>query len=97
MLKSNAICLNYDEKELDEWFGGNIRGKYWTKPDSSFEEMEREPYIDETRYTLFNPKLDNTYFKYVYEKINEYFEVGRCRVIKTVSYTHLTLPTTPYV
>mgnify|MGYP003314524203 CR=1 FL=1 len=52
MLKSNAICLNYDEKELDEWFGGNIRGKYWTKPDSSFEEMEREPYIDETRYTL---------------------------------------------
>ena len=24
MLKSNAICLNYDEKELDEWFGGNI-------------------------------------------------------------------------
>ena len=42
MLKSNAICLNYDEKELDEWFGGNIRGKYWTKPDSSFEEMERE-------------------------------------------------------
>ena len=33
MLKSNAICLNYDEKELDEWFGGNIRGKYWTKPD----------------------------------------------------------------
>jgi aspartyl/asparaginyl beta-hydroxylase (cupin superfamily) len=44
--------------------------------------MEREPYIDETRYTLFNPKLDNTYFKFVYEKINEFFEVGRCRVIK---------------
>ena len=64
MLKSNAICLNYDEKELDEWFGGNVRGKYWTKPDSSFEEMEREPYIDESRYTLFNPKLNNTYFKY---------------------------------
>ncbi len=52
LLKSNAICLNYDEKELDEWFGGNIRGKYWTKPDSSFEEMEREPYVDESRYTL---------------------------------------------
>ena len=82
MLKSNAICLNYDEKELDEWFGGNVRGKYWTKPDSSFEEMEREPYIDESRYTLFNPKLNNTYFKYVYEKLNEYFEIGRCRVIK---------------
>ena len=26
MLKSNAICLNYDKEELDEWFGGNIRG-----------------------------------------------------------------------
>ena len=42
LLKSNAICLNYDKKELNEWFGGNVRGKYWTKPDSSFEEMERE-------------------------------------------------------
>ena len=77
MLKSNAICLNYDKEELDEWFGGNIRGKYWTKPDASFEEMEREPYIDESRYTLFNPKLNDTYFKYVYEKINHFFEIGK--------------------
>ena len=95
MLKSNAICLNYDEKELDEWFGGNVRGKYWTKPDSSFEEMEREPYIDESRYTLFNPKLNNTYFKYVYEKLNEYFEIGRCRVIKMPPRTTLSWHSDP--
>ena len=82
LLYSNAICLNYDEKELDEWFGGNVRGKYWTKPDSSFEEMEREPYIDESRYILFNEKLNDTYFKHVYDKINEFFDIGRCRVIK---------------
>ena len=89
MLYSNAICLNYDEKELDEWFGGNVRGKYWTKPDSSFEEMEREPYIDESRYTLFNEKLNDTYFKYVYDKINEFFKIGRCRVIKMPQRTTL--------
>ena len=82
LLYSNAICLNYDEKELDEWFGGNVRGKYWTKPDSSFEEMEREPYVDESRYILFNEKLNDTYFKHVYDKINEFFDIGRCRVIK---------------
>ena len=89
LLYSNAICLNYDEKELDEWFGGNVRGKYWTKPDSSFEEMEREPYVDESRYTLFNEKLNDTYFKYVYDKINEFFEIGRCRVIKMPQRTTL--------
>ena len=89
LLYSNAICLNYDEKELDEWFGGNVRGKYWTKPDSSFEEMEREQYIDESRYTLFNEKLNDTYFKYVYDKINEFFEIGRCRVIKMPQRTTL--------
>ena len=89
LLYSNAICLNYDEKELDEWFGGNVRGKYWTKPDSSFEEMEREPYVDEYRYTLFNEKLNDTYFKYVYDKINEFFEIGRCRVIKMPQRTTL--------
>ena len=89
LLYSNAICLNCDEKELDEWFGGNVRGKYWTKPDSSFEEMEREPYIDESRYTLFNEKLNDTYFRYVYEKINEFFEIGRCRVIKMPQRTTL--------
>ena len=82
LLKSNAICLNYDEKELDEWFGGNVRGKYWTKPDSSFEEMEREPYIDESRYTLFNSKLNDTYLKHVYETLSEHFAIGRCRIIK---------------
>ena len=75
-LSQMLFALIMMRKSLDEWFGGNIRGKYWTKPDSSFEEMEREPYIDETRYTLFNPKLNNTYFKYVYEKINEFFEIG---------------------
>ena len=89
LLYSNAICLNYDAKELDEWFGGNVRGKYWTKPDSSFEEMEREPYVDESRYTLFNEKLNDTYFKYVYDKINEFFEIGRCRVIKMPQRTTL--------
>ena len=89
LLYSNAICLNYDEKELDEWFGGNVRGKYWTKPDSSFEEMEREPYVDESRYTLFNEKLNDTYFKYVYDKINEFFKIGRCRVIKMPQRTTL--------
>ncbi len=89
LLYSNAICLNYDAKELDEWFGGNVRGKYWTKPDSSFEEMEREPYIDESRYTLFNEKLNDTYFKYVYDKINEFFKIGRCRVIKMPQRTTL--------
>ncbi len=89
LLYSNAICLNYDEKELDEWFGGNVRGKYWTKPDASFEEMEREPYVDESRYTLFNEKLNDTYFKYVYDKINEFFEIGRCRVIKMPQRTTL--------
>ena len=77
-----AISLNQIPNDENSIKGNNIRGKYWTKPDSSFEEMEREPYIDETRYTLFNPKLNNTYFKYVYEKINEFFEIGRCRVIK---------------
>ena len=77
-----AIPLNQIPNDENSIKGNNIRGKYWTKPDSSFEEMEREPYIDETRYTLFNPKLNNTYFKYVYEKINEFFEIGRCRVIK---------------
>ena len=82
LLKSNAICLNYDEKELDEWFGGNVRGKYWTKPDSSFEEMEREPYIDESRYTLFNSKLNDTYLNHVYETLSEHFAIGRCRIIK---------------
>ena len=89
LLYSNAICLNYAAKELDEWFGGNVRGKYWTKPDSSFEEMEREPYVDESRYTLFNEKLNDTYFKYVYDKINEFFEIGRCRVIKMPQRTTL--------
>ena len=69
-----AISLTQIPGDPDSIKGNKARGVFWTKPDSSFEEMEREPFIDETRYTLFNPKLNNTYFKYVYEKINEFFD-----------------------
>ena len=44
--------------------------------------MEREPYIDESRYTLFNSKLNDTYLKHVYETLSEHFAIGRCRIIK---------------
>ena len=35
------------------------------------------------------------YIDYAHELVNDYYEVIQCAI--AVSYTHLTLPTTPYV
>ena len=81
LLKSNAICLNYDEKELDEWFGGNVRGKYWTYPKSDWNEEERLININEEEYTEVCSQFKNTYIEEVYNIIKSQWKIGRMRFL----------------
>ena len=43
----NAICLTQIPNDPNSITGGNVRGLYWTKPDSTYEEVQREEVIDE--------------------------------------------------
>ena len=51
--------------------GENIKGVYWTRPDSSGKEESRAKIINEAAYTEFVEDLKDTYFKEVYDELSK--------------------------
>ena len=76
-----GISLNQIPGDEDSIKGNNIRGIYWTKPDSTGVEVQRENKIDESKYTEFVDEFKNTYFKEVYDQLTKKFKLGRMRLL----------------
>ncbi len=76
-----GISLNQIPGKPESVQGNNIRGVYWTKPDSSGVEVVRESKIDESKYTEFVSDFKNTYFKEVYDKLSAIYKLGRVRLL----------------
>ena len=76
-----GISLNQIPGNPDSAKGLNVRGIYWTKPNSSGEEVVREKKINEAAYTEFVDDLKDTYFKEVYDKLSSRFKLGRVRIL----------------
>ena len=76
-----AIALNEipDDKESIE--GHNVRGTYWTIPDETGKEAERDIEIDENKYTQLVSHFHNTYFEEVYNTLKKKFKLGRVRIL----------------
>ena len=77
----NAICLNQIPGDPNSITGGNVRGLFWTKPDSTYEEVQREKPIDERKYSEFVKLFEDTYFKEVYDTLTKKYELGRVRLL----------------
>ena len=76
-----GISLNQIPGAPDSIKGENVKGIYWTKPDSSGKEAKRAKRIDETKYTEFVKDLEDTYFKEVYDILSKKFKLGRVRIL----------------
>ena len=76
-----GIPLNQIPGDPDSVKGNNVRGIYWTKPDSTGVEVQRESIIDEYKYTEFIDDFKNTYFKEVYDQLTKKFKLGRMRLL----------------
>ena len=76
-----GIPLNQIPGDPDSFKGNNVRGIYWTKPDSTGVEVQRESKIDEHKYTEFVDDFKNTYFKEVYDKLTKKYKLGRMRLL----------------
>jgi len=76
-----GIALNQIPGDPDSVKGENVKGVYWTKPDSSGKEAVRAKKIDESSYTEFVKDLEDTYFKEVYEILSKKFKLGRVRIL----------------
>ena len=76
-----GISLNQIPGDPESTKGKNVRGVFWTKPDSSGKEVLRDKYINEEAYTEFVQEFENTYFKKVYDTLSKKFKLGRVRIL----------------
>jgi len=76
-----GISLNQIPGDASSIKGENVKGVYWTKPDSSGKESLRAKPINERAYTEFVKDLEDTYFKEVYDSLSKRFKLGRVRIL----------------
>jgi len=76
-----GISLNQIPGDPESVKGNNVRGAYWTKPDSSGNEVTRDVIIEEDKYTQFVEDFKNTYFKEVYDNLSKRYKLGRVRLL----------------
>ena len=76
-----GISLNQIPGDSESISGENVKGIYWTKPDSSGKEEIRAKKIKESAYTEFVKELADTYFKEVYDELSKRFKLGRVRIL----------------
>ena len=76
-----AIHLNQIPGNPDSIKDENVKGIYWTRPDSSGKEVKRAKKINESSYTEFVKDLEDTYFKEVYDILSKKFKLGRVRIL----------------
>ena len=76
-----AIPLTQIPGDPDSVKGNKARGVYWTKPDSSGQEVSRDVKIDESKYTEFIKEFENTYFKDVFDQLRKFYKLGRVRLL----------------
>ena len=76
-----GISLNQIPGNTDSTKGKNVRGVFWTKPDSSGKEVLRDKEINEEAYTEFVKEFEDTYFKEVYDTLSKKFKLGRVRIL----------------
>ena len=76
-----GISLNKIPGDPESTKGENVKGIYWTKPDSTGKEEVRAKKINEAAYTEFVEELKDTYFKEVYDELSKRFKLGRVRIL----------------
>ena len=74
-----AISLTQIPNDPDSIKGHKARGVFWTKPDSTGKEVERDETINEAAYSEFIEDYKNTYFKEVFDVLSSKYKLGRVR------------------
>ena len=62
-------------------YGEKLRGLFWTKPDFTGQEVQRENFLDERQYTEFIEKYKGTYFEEIYNTLSKKYIIGRFRLL----------------
>lgn len=58
----------------------DLSGRFWLRPDSSYEEIERDELVDESGYRELLPAFVGTYFEHVVAELRTLGPIGRVRI-----------------
>ena len=67
-----------DPSSIDD---DKLRGVFYTRPDSTGDEVKRENDIDESQYIELVEDFKGTYFEEVYNELSEKYILGRVRLL----------------
>ena len=76
-----GLCMTQIPGDPSSADGDKLRGVFYTKPDSTGKEVQRENKLDESKYTEFVKEFKGTYFEEVYNVLNQYYNIGRIRLL----------------
>ena len=76
-----GLCMTQIPGDPSSADGDKLRGVFYTKPDSTGKEVQREEAIDESKYTEFVEEFKGTYFEEVYNALRKKFKLGRVRIL----------------
>ena len=76
-----GLCMTQIPGDPSSADGDKLRGVFYTKPDSTGEEVQRETAIDESHYTEFVEDFKGTYFEEVYNELSKKHKLGRVRLL----------------
>ena len=76
-----GLCMTQIPGDPTSADGDKLRGVFYTKPDSTGKEVQRETAIDESRYTEFVEEFKGTYFEEVYNILSKEYKLGRFRLL----------------
>ena len=76
-----AISLTQIPGDPESIKGHKARGVFWTKPDSTGNEVLRDETIDEAAYSEFIDDYKNTYFQEVFNVLSSKYKLGRIRIL----------------
>lgn len=58
----------------------DLSGRFWTRPDDSYEELPRDEIVDEAAYSELVPEFADTYFEDVLSELRTLATIGRVRI-----------------
>ena len=76
-----GVCMTQIPGDPSSADGDKLRGVFYTKPDSSGEEVKRENEVDESQYLEFVEDFKGTYFEEVYNELSKKHKLGRVRLL----------------
>lgn len=59
----------------------DLSGRYFIRPDSSYEEVAREDIVDERAFSELVDEMKGTYFEDVHRELTARFPIGRMRIL----------------